>query len=101
MRLSQLRNSTIKTLDGDMLGHVHEVHCEQGRVTALICGAGSWIERMTARKHGRRVPWECVVRVAEGEVIVTADPPHRTPKKPNAAQNRRGTRRPSARRSKR
>jgi sporulation protein YlmC with PRC-barrel domain len=103
MRLSDLRDIRIKTLDGETLGRVHEVHCEGGRVTALICGAGSFIERLTAKKQGRRIPWECVKRIDRKEVVVTPDPPQRKPaaKKTTASRSRQGTRRPSAPRSKR
>ena len=102
MRLSDLRDKVIRTLDGEKLGRVHEVHCEKGRITALISGPGSFIERFTARKHGRRIPWECVRRVDAGEVVVTPDPPQRIVKnKRSAARTRQGTRRPSAPRPKR
>jgi sporulation protein YlmC with PRC-barrel domain len=103
MRLSDLRDLRVKTLDGERLGRVHEVHSEGGRVTALICGAGSFIERLTAKKEGRRIPWECVKRISAREVVVTPDPPQRKPsgKKATAARTRQGTRRPTAPRSKR
>lgn len=102
MRLSDLRDKPIRTLDGDKLGRVHEVHCEKGRITALTCGPGSFIERFTARKHGRRIPWECVRRVEAHQIVVTPDPPQRSVRKrSSAAQSPQGTRRPSARPSKR
>jgi sporulation protein YlmC with PRC-barrel domain len=101
MRLTDLRDKIIRTLDGEKLGRVHEVHCEKGRITALICGPGSLLERLTARKHGRRIPWECVRRVDATQVVVTPDPPQRIEKKSSAARSRQGTRRPSAPRSKR
>jgi sporulation protein YlmC with PRC-barrel domain len=101
MRLTDLRDKIIRTLDGEKLGRVHEVHCEKGRITALICGPGSLLERLTARKHGRRIPWECVRRVDATQVVVTPDPPQRIVKKSSAARSRQGTRRPSAPRSKR
>jgi sporulation protein YlmC with PRC-barrel domain len=97
MRLSQLRDAKVRTLDGKTLGRVHEVHVEKGRVTALTCGPGSWIERMTSVDHGRRIPWQFVVRIAHRDVIVTTDPPQRV----SASRTRQGTRRASARRSKR
>jgi sporulation protein YlmC with PRC-barrel domain len=100
MRLSDLRNTKVRTVDGESLGRVHEVHCEGGRIVALICGAGSFIESLTAKKQGRRVPWECVRRVDRKEITVTPDPPQRKPK-PSASRTRQGTRRPSGRRSKR
>jgi sporulation protein YlmC with PRC-barrel domain len=79
MRLSDLRDKRIRTLDGESLGRVHEVHCEDGRVSALTAGPGSFIERLTARNHGRRIPWDCVTRVEPGVIIVSADPPQRSP----------------------
>ena len=97
MRLSELRDAKVKTLDGEKLGRVHEVHVEAGKVVALTCGPGSFIERLTARKHGRRIPWECVRRITHKEVVVVPDPPQRV----SASRTRQGTRRPSGRRSKR
>ena len=98
MRLSDLRDAKVKTLDGDVLGRVHEVHCDGGRVTALTCGPGSLVERLTARKHGRRIPWEYVRRGAPGEVVVTPDPPQR---KASGSRAPRRTPQASGRRSKR
>jgi sporulation protein YlmC with PRC-barrel domain len=100
MRLSQLRDAKVKTLDGETLGRVHEVHVENGRVAALICGPGSFIERLTAKKHGRRIPWECVRRMSPTEVVVVPDPPQRIVNA-SASRTPKGTRRPSAPRSKR
>lgn len=102
MRLTDLRNKKVVTLDGERLGRIHEVHCDGGQVTALMSGPGSFIERLTAKKKGRRIPWECVVRVEAAEVVVTPDPPQRkSPGKAAASRNRQGTRRASGRRSKR
>ena len=100
MLLSDLRDKVVRTLDGEKLGRVHDVHCEKGRVIALMCGPGSLIERWTAKGEGRRIPWECVRKVDSKQIVVTTDPPQRV-KKPSAARNPRGTRRPSAPRSKR
>ena len=98
MRLSDLRDKEVLTLDGEKLGRVHEVHCERGRVTALMCGAGGLFERWTDKRAGRRVPWECVRKVGEREIVVTVEPPQR---KPSGSRTPRRTPRPSGRRSKR
>lgn len=98
MRLSDLRNAKVRTLDGRRLGRVHEVHCEGGKIAALICGAGSFVESLTARRHGRRIPWEYVCQVKHKEVVVRADPPQRLVK--SGSRSRQRTPRPSARRSK-
>jgi sporulation protein YlmC with PRC-barrel domain len=101
MRLSDLRDKKVRSLDGETLGRVHEVHCDGGRVTALMCGTGSLIERWTARRQGRRIPWEAIRRIETDAVVVTPDPPQKkAPRTPRATRNQQGTRRPSAPRSK-
>jgi sporulation protein YlmC with PRC-barrel domain len=107
MRLTDLRHKEVRSLDGERLGRVFEVHCDKGRVTAIMCGPASFIERMTAKRQGRRIPWEFVKRVEPDALIVSPDPPQRKPArkpaakaaKPSASRSRQGTRRPSARRS--
>ena len=102
MRLSNLRDAKVRTLDGEHLGRVHEVHVESGRIAALTCGPGSFIEMLTAKKHGRRIPWECVVKIEKKQVVVVPDPPQRrSPKKSSGSRTRQGTRRASGQRSKR
>lgn len=99
MRLSDFQDAEVRTLDGDVLGRVHEVHCEGGRIVALMCGPGSLIERLTARKKGRRIPWEYVKRVEHRRITVAPDPPQRSTKSPSGSRSPRRTPRPSARRS--
>lgn len=70
IRLSELRDKKIRSLDGETLGRVHEVHCKDGKVVALMCGPGSLIERWTARKQGRRIAWEAVRRIERDGVII-------------------------------
>ena len=94
MRLCEIRDKKVRTLDGKTLGRVHDVHCDKGKVVALMCGPGSFIERWTGRKGGRRIPWDLVRRI-DAHAIVVSD------EKVSAAQSRRGTRRASAPRSKR
>ena len=73
MRLSDLRDKKVTTLDGKTLGRVHEVHCDKGKVVALMCGTGSLIERWTARGHGRRIAWRSVRRIDHDAIIVSLD----------------------------
>jgi sporulation protein YlmC with PRC-barrel domain len=70
IRLSDLRDKPIRSLDGKKLGRVHEVHCKGGQVAALMCGPGSFIERWTGRTRGRRIPWEQVLRIEPDAVII-------------------------------
>ena len=91
IRLTGLRDKPIRTQGGDRLGRVHEVHCDGGRIVALMSGPGSFIERLTARTEGRRIPWECVKRIGRDYVLVDL----------SASRSRQGTRRPTAPRSRR
>jgi len=77
MRLSDLQDKKVRSLDGDTLGRVHEVHCEGGAVIALMAGAGSFIERLTARTKGRRIPWECVRTIDSNQITVTPERPRK------------------------
>jgi sporulation protein YlmC with PRC-barrel domain len=77
MRLSDLRDKRVRSLDGETLGRVHEVHCEGLKVTALMCGPGSFIERLTARRAGRRIAWDKVRRIDRDAVVADAQPARR------------------------
>lgn len=70
IRLCELRDKKLRSVDGETLGRVHEVHCKGGKVVALMCGTGSLIERWTGRQHGRRIPWETVRRIERDAIIV-------------------------------
>jgi sporulation protein YlmC with PRC-barrel domain len=76
IRLSDLNGKRVRTLDGKSLGRVHDVHCKDGKVVAFKVGAASFIERMTARTHGRRIPWESVVKVERDRIVVSDPPPN-------------------------
>ncbi|MBV9529117.1 PRC-barrel domain-containing protein [Sphingomonas sp.] len=100
IELCDLWRARVRTLDGKRLGRVHDVHVDNGRIVALACGPGSLIERLTAKAHGHRIPWECVRRISGGDILVTTEPPERKGTKPaSASHSRRGTRRPSGPRS--
>jgi sporulation protein YlmC with PRC-barrel domain len=102
MRLSDLRDKMVRTLDGKSLGRVHEVHIEGARIVALMAGSASLIERLTAKQHGHRIPWDRVTKVDAKQVTVAPEgKPKKAAKKPSAPRTRKGTRRPSGQRSKR
>jgi sporulation protein YlmC with PRC-barrel domain len=70
MRLSALRGMKVRSPDGKILGRVHEVHCLNGEVTALMCGPGSLVERWTARRQGRLVRWSSVQRIGRDAITI-------------------------------
>ena len=74
MRLAELDGLIVKTLAGERLGRVHEVHVENQEVVALDYGPAGMVERLTGRRAGRTVPWRAVRQVSQGEVIVDFEP---------------------------
>lgn len=70
MRLTDLRGKKVRTLDGDGLGRVHEVHCDNGKVVALMTGPGSFMERLTAKQKGRKIDWDCVTKVEADQIFI-------------------------------
>ena len=70
IRLSDLRDKQIRSTTGEVIGRVHEVHCEGGIITELKCGPASWIERITSREHGSPIPWESVRKIEADAIIV-------------------------------
>ena len=72
MRLADLHKAQVRGADGERLGRVDDVLCEEGEVKVLLCGAGGLLARFTGRPHGRRIPWSAVRRVAGGTVTVDA-----------------------------
>lgn len=96
MRLTDLRHAKVRTLDGESLGRIFEIHAEDGQITAIVCGPSGFFERLTSKEHGRSIPWEAVKRIEAKAVVVALG---ETTKRLSASRSRRGTRRPSARRS--
>ena len=70
MRFSDLYDAKVRTRGGDLIGRVHEVTCEAGRVTSLGVGAGSLLQRLTGGRKGRRIAWDKVIETRPGAVIV-------------------------------
>lgn len=81
MKLTDLRGKRVRSLDGESFGRVHEIHCENGKVIALMTGPGSFIERMTARQKGRRIDWDCVLKLEPNGILVAPNPPRRRRKR--------------------
>jgi sporulation protein YlmC with PRC-barrel domain len=85
MRLSELLRREVVTESGQKLGHVHDVRAERRGdrllITAILVGRRALLERfglgITHGKQGSKlrtaagsVPWEAVVRLTSGKVVV-------------------------------
>jgi sporulation protein YlmC with PRC-barrel domain len=69
----------VVTESGRTLGRCYdlrgEVTATKVRVTGLCVGRGAWLEHLGARPHrvSSVVPWEAVVRVEGGQIVVRDD----------------------------
>ena len=85
MRLSELLHREVVTESGRKLGHVHDVRAEQKGdrllITAVLVGRRALLEHFglgigdgkqgsNLRTAAESVPWEAVVRLASGKVVV-------------------------------
>jgi sporulation protein YlmC with PRC-barrel domain len=85
MRLSELLHREVVTESGQKLGHVHDVRAERKGdrllITAVLVGPRALLERFglgiadgkqgsKLRTAAKSIPWEAVVRLASGKVIV-------------------------------
>jgi sporulation protein YlmC with PRC-barrel domain len=74
MTLSQLVRKRVRRENGEVLGRVHEVHADGGRVVTLTCGARGALQRLAYSRKGHRVAVADIVRITAEEIVV-ADAP--------------------------
>jgi sporulation protein YlmC with PRC-barrel domain len=72
MRLAELSCAEVRDMSGKRLGRVHAVYAKDGAVVALGVGAANLLERLLPRRHGRRIAWAKVRKVAKGVIDVEA-----------------------------
>ena len=70
MRFSDLYGTRVRSRDGTLLGRVRAVHVRDGALTQLGLGGGALLHRLTRRARERRIAWDKVVALRDGEVIV-------------------------------
>jgi sporulation protein YlmC with PRC-barrel domain len=70
MRASELQGKRVRRENGEVLGRVYEIRLHHSRVTALICGARGFLQRLTGAVSGHRVPWEQVRKITPSEIVI-------------------------------
>jgi len=74
MLFSDLYGARVRSRDGVLLGRVRAIHCKSGRITQLGIGGGALLRRLDRRTRERRIAWEKVIELRDGELRVAADP---------------------------
>ena len=72
MLFSELYGARVRSRDGAVLGRVRAVHIRRGQLTQLGLGSGALLHRLTRRARERRIAWDKVVALKDGEVVVEA-----------------------------
>jgi sporulation protein YlmC with PRC-barrel domain len=70
MRAADLQGKRVVDEAGKRLGHVDEIHVENGQVTALAVGRGGLLQRFTSSHRGHRVAWADVRKITPQEIVV-------------------------------
>jgi sporulation protein YlmC with PRC-barrel domain len=70
MRFSELYRARVRGRDGKSIGRVREIHCRDGEVTHLGVGAGALLQRLAGGRKDRRIPWDSVLRIRRGEIVI-------------------------------
>ena len=70
MRLAELYGARVVNPDGKRLGRLLEIHCRNNEVSWLELGAWALLHRARGRRRGRKIPWEKVVAIRGGTIIV-------------------------------
>jgi len=76
MHASEFQKKIVRDEDGRCLGRLDELHIRDGVVTTLVVGPLGLLQRFTASRAGRRIPWRRVIAI-EADAIVVRPPPGR------------------------
>jgi len=70
IRASELQGKRVRWENGETLGRVYEIRISDSQVTALICGARGFFQRLAATEGGHRVDWKQVQKITPSEIII-------------------------------
>jgi sporulation protein YlmC with PRC-barrel domain len=73
IRAGDLQRAKIVDENGRRIGHVDELQLKDGRLTALAFGVGGAVQRFWPWRHGGRIDWDKVVKLAPGHLTVSVD----------------------------
>ena len=74
---SDLYGAKVRDPDGRIIGRVHEIHIRDGDVRSLTVGAKGLLQRFTASRMGKRIPWDAVSSIDGGVVVLSRVPKSR------------------------
>jgi sporulation protein YlmC with PRC-barrel domain len=70
IRASELQGKRVRRENGEPLGRVYEIRLRDSKVTALICGARGFFQRLAGTEAGHRVDWKQVQKITPSEIII-------------------------------
>jgi sporulation protein YlmC with PRC-barrel domain len=72
MRACELQNKIVRGEDGRRLGRLDELYIRNGVVTTLVVGPAGLLQRFTASRAGRRIPWRRVIAIEADAIVVSS-----------------------------
>jgi len=73
IRSVALQGRPVITEAGKRLGHVYEIHIQDGEVATLTCGGRGLLQRFWPSRGGHTIRWSKVRRIGEKEIVVADD----------------------------
>ena len=71
MRLSELQNKDIITLDGKLVGNIIDVVLEDGKVKYLVVEKSKFLLSMFSSKDELEIKWEQIKKIGEDVILIT------------------------------
>jgi sporulation protein YlmC with PRC-barrel domain len=70
IRASDLAGKPVRRENGELLGDVFEIRIQNSKVSALICGARGFFQRLTGSVAGHRVDWSQVRQITPSQILI-------------------------------
>ena len=71
MRLSELQNKDIITLDGKLVGNIIDIVLEDGKVKYLVVEKSKFLLSMFSSKDELEIKWEQIKKIGEDVILIT------------------------------
>lgn len=73
MRLSELQNKDIVTIDGKLIGNIVDIVIENGVIKTMVVEKGKFIVSLFSSKNEQEIKWEMIKTIGDDVILVGLD----------------------------
>ncbi len=73
MRLSELQNKDIVTIDGKLIGNIVDIVIENGVIKTMVVEKGKFIISLFSSKNEQEIKWEMIKTIGDDVILVGLD----------------------------